>query len=217
MAYERMGLQGVASSGFVAQLDWASAIPSFRAHWVRFLVEIGRIDDARETFEGIAADEFVGVTKEIGYLNALAHLSVVAVALGDRARAETLYSLLRPYPHHNTPNGFQYCLGSVSFFLGSLARLLGRSREAAGHLEDALAMNQRLGYVPQAARTQVALAELLGESSRLPDRARAGAMLAEAGATAQRLDMAPLAAQVELAVRRLGDAAAGRPPARARG
>jgi DNA-binding winged helix-turn-helix (wHTH) protein/tetratricopeptide (TPR) repeat protein len=217
MAYERTGLQGLASSGFVAQLDWASAIPSFRAHWVRFLVEIGRTDDARETFEAIAADDFAGVTKEIGYLNALAHLSAVAVALGDRPRAETLYALLLPYPHHNTPNGFQYCLGSVSYFLGSLARLLGRPREAAGHLEDALAMNQRIGFVPQAARTQVALAELLAESSRLPDRARAGALLGEAGATAQRLDMASLAAQVERALQRLGEPVAGRPPARARG
>jgi DNA-binding winged helix-turn-helix (wHTH) protein/tetratricopeptide (TPR) repeat protein len=216
MAYERLGLAGLVSSGWVSQLDWASAIPSFRAHWVRLLVETGRIDDARETFDALAADDFASVTKEIGYLNALAHMSVVAVALGDRARGETLYSLLRPYPHHNTPNGFQYCLGSVSYFLGALAKLLGRPREAAGHFEDALAMNQRLGFRPQVARTQVALAELLAQSSRLPDRARASALVGEAALMAQRLEMAPLIAQTDRVARQLAEVAPGRPSARAR-
>ena len=165
----------------------------------------------------MAQDGFANVTKEIGYLNALAHLSLVAVWLGDVARAEQLYALLRPYPHHNTPNGFQYCLGSVSYFLGLLARLLGRDRDAAGHLEDALAMNLRMGYAPQMARTQAALGELLGESRRAADSARAASFLAAAEATARRLDMAPLLAQIGRSMGRLGSADATRPSVRARG
>ncbi len=217
VAYDRMGLEAISSGGWRAELDWASAIPSFQAHWVRFLMEVGRPDEARQAFNAMAQDGFANVTKEVGYLNALAHLSLVAVWLRDVPAAETLYALLRPYPHHNTPNGFQYCLGSVSYFLGLLAGLLGRDHDAAGHLEDALSMNLRMGYAPQMARTQAALGELLSESRRAADTARAGAFLAAAEATARRLDMAPLLVQVERSIGRLSGTEVTRPSVRARG
>jgi DNA-binding winged helix-turn-helix (wHTH) protein/tetratricopeptide (TPR) repeat protein len=217
VAYDRMGLDAISSAGWRAELDWASAIPSFQAHWVRFLMEVGRPDEARQAFDAMAEDGFANVTKEVGYLNALAHLSLVAIWLRDVPAAEQLYALLRPYPHHNTPNGFQYCLGSVSYFLGLIARLLGRDRDAVGHLEDALSMNLRMGYMPQMARTQFALGELLGESRRAADSPRAAAFLAAAEATARRLDMAPLLAQVERSIGRLSGAEVTRPSVRARG
>jgi hypothetical protein len=104
----------------------------------------------------------------------------------------------------------------VSQYLGLLARLLGRDRDAVGHLEDALAMNERMGYVPQAARTQAALGDLLGESRRPQDVAQSTTLLASAEATARRLDMAPLLAQIERSKARLEGASVGRPSARAR-
>ncbi len=215
LAYERMGLEAMSSSGWRGELEWAAAIPSFQAHWVRLLMESGRGDDARRAFETMAQNGFANITKDIGYLNALAHLSLVAVSLEDRERAESLYALLAPYPHHNTPNGFNYHLGSVSFFLGHLARLLGRVDDAVGHFEDALAMNQRMGCVPQAARTQAAFGDLLIGGSRRADRLRANELLAEAATTARRLEMAPLAAQVERSLRRA--VAVGHSSSRSRG
>ncbi len=219
VAYDRIGLETISGTGWRSELDWAAEIPSFQAHWVRFLMEIGRADEAREAFDAMAQDGFRGVTKEIGYLNALAHLSLVAVWLRDSAAAEQLYALLRPYPNYNTPNGFQYCLGSVSHYLGLLARLLGRDREAVGHLEDALALNERMGFVPQAARTQAALGDLLAESRRPQEVTRSAGFLDLAQATARRLDMAPLLAQIERSRARQREAAAAvaRPPVRARG
>jgi DNA-binding winged helix-turn-helix (wHTH) protein/tetratricopeptide (TPR) repeat protein len=216
VAYDRVGLDALSGTSWRSELDWATAIPSFQAHWVRFLMEIGRRDDAREAFDAMSHDGFKNVTKEVGYLNALAHLSLVAVWLGDLEGAETLYALLQPYPDYNTPNGYSYCLGSVSHYLGLLARLLGRDRDAIGHLEHGLAMNERMGYVPQAARTKVALGDLLGESHRPQDIAQSAALLASAEASARRLDMAPLLAQIERSKARLEGASVARPPARAR-
>jgi tetratricopeptide (TPR) repeat protein len=217
VAYERHGLEAISGSAWRGELDWASSIPSFQAHWVRFLMESRRRDDARQAFEALAQDGFATITRDVGYLNALAHLSLVAVWLEDHERAKVLYELLRPYPNHNTPNGFNYSVGSVSFFLGQLARLLGQTHAAVRHFEDAVAMNQRLGMVPQWARTLAALGDLLAESPRSQDRHQAAGLLAEAAETASRLDMAPLSAEVARSQVRLAQSVADRQAARARG
>jgi hypothetical protein len=121
----------------------------------------------------------------------------VAVAFGEQQAAESLYALLKPYPNHNTPTNFGFYQGSVSYFLGLLAGLLGRTRDATAHLEDALAMNVSLGCVPQVARTQLSLANLLADSDARGARARALELVAQATATARRLQMAPLLSQLE--------------------
>ena len=219
LAFERHGLGAISDGMWRSELAWASAIPSFQAHWVRFLMECRRRDEARQAFEAIARDGFASLTKDVGYLNSLAHLSLAAVWLQDQVRARTLYELLRPYPHHNTPNGFNYYIGSVSFYLGHLAKFLAQTRDAIRHYEDAAVMNLRLGMVPQWARTQAALGDLLADSTRPADRQRAASLLAEAGETARRLEMAPLAAEVARTESRLapGAVVSELPTARARG
>jgi DNA-binding winged helix-turn-helix (wHTH) protein/tetratricopeptide (TPR) repeat protein len=199
LAYERTGFEILQDSTneWRTHLDWAASLPSYRAHEIRFLLEMKRRDEAKEAFDGMARKGFENITRELGYLNALAQLSTVAVGLEDRERAESLYALLRPYPHHNTPTNFGFYQGSVSYFLGLLAGLLGRSREATGHLEDALEMNTRLGCVPQVARTQLALASALCLDGARAARTRANDLVAQATATARRLSMTPLLAQIE--------------------
>ena len=199
LAYERTGLTALAGFGeeHLSRVEWATSISSFQAHWVRFFLETGRMDDARRALETLAHDDFGSLARDLGYLNTLAHLSLVAVALGDRPRAERLYALLKPYPNLNTPNALDIYLGSVSYFLGQLAGLLGRGKGALQHFEDALVMNRRLGLVPQVARTQLALAEVLAEHGSKAGRTRASTLLAEASATAQRLGMGPLLGQLQ--------------------
>jgi DNA-binding winged helix-turn-helix (wHTH) protein/tetratricopeptide (TPR) repeat protein len=199
LAYERTGVVSLQSSAreWRGEFEWATALPSFRAHELRFMLEVGHVENARRAWEVMAQGGFENITKELGYLNALAQLSLVAVALGDRDRAALLYDLLRPYPRHNTPTNFGFYQGSVSYFLGQLASLLGRAGDAVGHLEDALVMNGELGFVPQLARTQFALAEALSEENGKAGRIRAGELVAEADATARRLEMGPLVTQIE--------------------
>ncbi|MGH7435219.1 MAG: ATP-binding protein, partial [Polyangiaceae bacterium] len=198
LAYERTGfgiLQN-AETEWRAHLDWAASLPSYQAHEIRFLFEMKRTDEARQAFDAMARKGYGSITRELGYLNALAQLSVVAVGFGDRERAESLYALLRPYPSHNTPTNFGFYQGSVSYFLGLLAGLLGRARDAAGHLEEALEMNTRLGCVPQIARTQLALASAVADDGPRGAR-RANDLVGQASATARRLSMAPLLETIE--------------------
>jgi DNA-binding winged helix-turn-helix (wHTH) protein/tetratricopeptide (TPR) repeat protein len=202
IAYDRWGLAQAPAAAWRSQLEWASAIPSFQAHWIRFLVETGRHDEARKSLGEIAEGGFAKITRDLGYLNALAHLSVAAVELQERDHAERLYGAMKDYPHHNTPNGFGHFLGSASYFLGILARSLGALGAAVRHLEDAVAMNERLGCAPQLARTQLALAEVLGATGDATGRSRT--LLSVAGDTARRLQMVPLSAQIDRALERLG-------------
>jgi DNA-binding winged helix-turn-helix (wHTH) protein len=199
LAYERGGVSTLQSSAreWRNEFQWASALPTFRAHEIRFVLEVGNVDEARRAFEAMAQAGFADITRELGYLNALAQLSLVAVALGDQDRGAVLYDLMKPYPHHNTPTSFGYYQGSVSYFLGQLASLLGRTGDAVGHLEDALAMNGAMGFAAQVARTQVALAGALSEEGGKAGRQRVTELVAEAHATAQRLEMGPLLAEIE--------------------
>jgi hypothetical protein len=198
LAHERTGFASPQNaSEWRAHLEWAASLPSYSAYEIRFIYEMGRIDEARRLFDAMTRRGFENITRELGFLNALGQLSLVAVALGERPAAESLYSLLRPYPNHNTPTNFGFYQGSVSYFLGLLAGLLGRTPDATAHLEDALAMNVRLGCVPQVARTQFALANVLAESDARGARARTRELVAQATATATRLQMAPLLSRIE--------------------
>jgi hypothetical protein len=58
-------------------------------------------------------------------------------------------------------------------------------------------MNGALGFVPQVARTQLALAEALSEASGKAAHARSRELVTEAEGTARRLGMGPLTAQIE--------------------
>jgi hypothetical protein len=88
-------------------------------------------------------------------------------------------------------------MGSVSYFLGHLARCLGRVDDAERHFSDALTMNERMGFVPQVARTKVALARVLADRGGRSGSPHARVLLGEASDTAQRLGMAPLLVEIE--------------------
>lgn len=120
----------------------------------RVLLELGERDVAKAVLDELGASDFAKVPRDIGYLGALASLSMLAIRLEDRARAQQLYALLAPYPRHNTLNLLSLHEGSVSHFLGMLAAHLGMDHVVERHFEDALAMNERNGLRPQLSRTR---------------------------------------------------------------
>src|ERR671924_608952 len=97
-------------------------------------------------------------------------LSGSCEALGDRARAETLYDLLGPYIHVAVTAGIStMCYGSARRYLGLLADTLESWELAEEHFENALAFNDRLRAPVWVAHTQYDYGRMLRRRGRLAD------------------------------------------------
>jgi hypothetical protein len=83
----------------------------------------------------------------------------------------------------------EVALGPVARYLGILSTTTSRWEEAAGHFEDAIAMNARLGARPWLAHTQNDYARMLLARDAPGDMGRALELLAEAVTTYQELGM----------------------------
>ena len=143
-----------------------SAYPGYRAF--RCIVpvlecELGRERAARRAFDKLAAGHFAALPRDSEWLFCLALLAEVAVRLDDRAQAEVLYALLKPYARVNAMAAGEVALGPVARYLGILAGATERWEEAAAHFEVALALNVRVGASPWVARTREDQARVRGQ------------------------------------------------------
>ena len=120
----------------------------------RLQLELGDADAAKSVLLELSANDFAGLPRDIGYLGSLTSLAVLAVRLDDCVRAQRLYALLAPYSQFNTMSLLLLHEGSVSHFLGMLAAYLDNDADAAQHFDDAIAMNERMGWRPQLERTR---------------------------------------------------------------
>jgi hypothetical protein len=163
---EREGMSVVAKAqGLDALLaGLASLPPCYAAAGARLAAEAGRLELAREMLHQLTEHDFRGVVKDLGYVNALSNLAVVAIVLEDRERARTIYERLAPYPGHNTPSGaVGFYEGAAARFLASLAAFLDEGEQAARHFDQALALNTQLGALPLVARTSYEYARFLSQ------------------------------------------------------
>ena len=94
------------------------------------------------------------------WLVSVCFLAEAASALGDAGSASILYKLMLPYADRVAVSYPEISTGSVSRYLGLLAATTGRRDEAAGHFENALAVNERLGARSWLARTEADYARL---------------------------------------------------------
>jgi tetratricopeptide (TPR) repeat protein len=121
-------------------------------------------------------------------------LAETCAILEDTPHAAPLYELLLPYVSLNAVAVPELTLGSASRPLGLLAAQLGRFDDAAGHLEEAIQMNERMGARPALAHTQADLGRMLLRRNSQGDEQRAHEHLSRALATYHELDMQPDAA-----------------------
>ncbi len=170
--------------------------PAWRAALVNLLCEEGRLAEAREEFERLAAREFEVIPKDLDWMIAMTLLSDVCTDLDDAERAALLYGKLEPYADVNVVIGLAaVCLGSAASFLGKLAATMGRGDLAAMHFERALAANAELPAPGCLARTQVDYAQALLGLAHAGD-ARAEGLLDEAAEAAERYGLGAVARKV---------------------
>lgn len=123
--------------------DVVEAVRSIRASAVRVetnwdmayafvLGETGALEECRQVFEPLAADDFAVIRPDLNWLATMHLVGHTAVRLEDRARAEVALSVLEPHGAHDATHGMGYAsYGPTARVLGRLCALLGRERSAA--------------------------------------------------------------------------------------
>jgi DNA-binding winged helix-turn-helix (wHTH) protein len=167
--------------------------PYRRARKIRSLAELGAGEAARTALHELPPEALERLPHDRDYLATLVHLSVASIATRSQAHAEALYALLSPYPHWYAADLSLHSDGSVSHFLGTLARSLGRPGEAARHLEEALECNEHAGFAPQAAHSAYELARTLSDPASPQTGKRARTLFTRVIDMTRRIGMAPLA------------------------
>jgi predicted ATPase len=174
---------------------------SFRCFIPLLDYELGREQQARRAFDELAEEDFAALPRDSEWLFCLSILAEVAVYLEDRDAAVVLYRLLEPYAEVNVLAAGEVAIGPVERFLGILATTTGRSEEAAGHFQNAIAMTARMDARPWLAHAQHDYARMLLERDKPGDRESARDLLGGCVAAFRELGMdrwAEAAARLEL-------------------
>ncbi|HZW52073.1 MAG TPA: hypothetical protein VFF05_09435, partial [Rudaea sp.] len=109
---------------------------TWRPRLALLYVELDRLADARGEFETLVADNLDELPRDGRWTICLACLAEIAVALGDAARAETLYKELPRYAGRVLVlGGGLVCCGSSGRHLGLLRRHHGAAPGRNGSLK----------------------------------------------------------------------------------
>jgi tetratricopeptide (TPR) repeat protein len=156
-------------------------------------------------FEGLAASNFSGIPMTHDWMTSYALLSNACQLLGDKERAVILRDILRPFEGNVIIYGIGAFIGGmVSRIIGDLSRLLGDFEDAERCYDLALDLSEQLGSTGNVAWVKVDRAELLLRRGRLPDRAAASKLIAEAEPEVERLGLGLLRPRIEAMRSQLG-------------
>jgi tetratricopeptide (TPR) repeat protein len=153
-----------------------SARPVFRCALILLLCDLGRLDEARATFEQLAANAFADIPVDNDWLFCMSFLADASERLAAAGHASTLYDLLLPHAGRNASHADEISLGDVSRSLGNAAGALGRWDDAVRHFEAALDANARMEARPWVARTRDDYARMLRARGMSSDIAYAEAL-----------------------------------------
>lgn len=163
--------------------------------------ELGRLDDAARELQHLVADGLRAVPRDSLYCGSLSYMADAAVAVGDREAAQVLYDELSPYRHLVVQVGSHLAAyGAADRYLGELAALLGRVRDAETHFEAALRLDDRAHMPVWSAHSRLAYGRFLVDRGRAGDQERARALLSSARDTAHSVGMGRVAAVADAAV-----------------
>ena len=184
---------------------------SYRAYLALCLAERGDDDAARALLDEAVAEGLERMPRDANLLIGLEQLAEASAAVGHAGCAAAVVPLLAPFADRMVVATRATGLaGSAARSLGRALAAAGRTNEAIDALEAAIAADRARGGIPLAARAQRDLAETLLARGAPGDGTRARALLEEAAAAADRLDLAEPARRA----RALLASATAAPPAR---
>ncbi len=154
----------------------------FRSLLAKAHVEAGRPQVAAGMLEEFAEAGFELPLDQL-WLTGMVDYAEAAMGCGDPAYALPLYQRLVPWARQLPVTGAS-ALGPVSHYLGGLAMVLGRTGDAARHLDDAAALAAGMGARYFAVRTDVLRGRLLRTRGAAGDAEAAEALLRGARAVA---------------------------------
>jgi hypothetical protein len=163
---------------------------------VTLLLEIGRTEEARRRYEGLAATRFAAPFDFL-WLRFHTECAWACAQLGDADRASELHGRLEPYADRvvTIAQGGDVT-GSVAHYLGLLAATIGHLDEAGARFTAAAAVHERIGAVTWLARSRAERAAVLLHRGDPGDAEQARGLLDQALATATGLGLAPLERRV---------------------
>jgi len=139
-------------------LELAARNPRVQGVWgpglAVLFAEVGRLDDARDRFDALAADGFAAIPRDAVWPAALSFLADVCIALGDTTQAERLYHEMLPFANTALMVALTICLGPADRLLGGLAALRGRPDDAERHFAAAIELARSAGAPPWIARVE---------------------------------------------------------------
>src|SRR5262245_39060465 len=160
--------------------------------------DAGRTEAAHLLLDRIGRRGFADVPRDVHFFPALAWLAETTHILDDRERATQLYPMLLPYAERNVVASWwsPAYLGSMARYLGLLAATAGHADDAAGHFEQAIAANARMGARGWLAHTRADYARVLLDRNGPGDREHTVRLLAEARDAADELGLTRLRARL---------------------
>lgn len=171
-----------------------SRVPAVRTAIALFELEGGRPSSAQRLLAELAAGDYAALASDPDVLSTASWLAEICLRLRATDAAARLYERLAPFRDRVAGMYVISCRGSMARYLGLLATTAGREEDAVACFEAALESNLAIGAELFVAWTRWELAQLLEARG---EEKRARILAEEARATAVRLGLGKLSAEIE--------------------
>jgi DNA-binding SARP family transcriptional activator len=162
------------------------------------LAEIGDVEAAHREIGALVDAGLVAIPRGGLGVGGLTYVADACTLVEDAALAEPVYEQMLPFEGQNMVIGSAVmCYGAGDRMLGALATVMQRWDDAERHLENALALNRRLGSPTWIAHTLYERARLTVRRGRPHELELARERAAEALDAAQRIGLLGVVARVE--------------------
>lgn len=140
-------LRGTESEGMPSLERRVETLPyAFRAGRARVMAWLGQSAEAHRELDLLAGRNFEDIPSDVARPKILVDLAHLVADLGDVARAEVIFEMLKPHADRIVFSAlFAFCEGSARFPLARLSALLGREEEALAYYEGATEHHRRVG------------------------------------------------------------------------